>query len=265
MVPPFQGLDLFWVGVSQGVALGCHVPGLQPAHWSGAHNNRRVILFIFAPVAHPIAPHAGARHLERLRPRRKQARGMKIASASLRFILETPACHPLPHSCGLIFSHCREAGNQHVLLFASQFMVSRALCNSCLGSGANPFRVGDSSVWLTQASFLFPLDLFTELEPDDGSAAVPAAGSGGVSPPVRETGTGTVPEPAGGTPALRGSSKVRASLPSVSEPLTTSTERVAATPNLPAFNFIPKHFKAVLSDCSNPFRVDGSFGADYPA
>jgi len=37
----------------------------------------------------------------------------------------------------------------------------------------------------------------------DGSAAVSAAGSGSVSPPVRETGTGTVPEPAGGTPALR--------------------------------------------------------------
>ena len=42
-------------------------------------------------------------------------------------------------------------------------------------------------------------------EPARRSAAVSAAGSGGVSPPVRETGTGTVPEPAGGTPALRGS------------------------------------------------------------
>jgi len=40
-----------------------------------------------------------------------------------------------------------------------------------------------------------------------GSAAVSAASSGGVSPPVWETGTGTVPEPAGGTPALRGSWK----------------------------------------------------------
>ncbi len=42
----------------------------------------------------------------------------------------------------------------------------------------------------------------------DGSAAVSAAGSGGVSPPVRETGTGTGPEAAGGTPALRGSWRI---------------------------------------------------------
>jgi len=47
------------------------------------------------------------------------------------------------------------------------------------------------------------LDAYWEHEVRGGGATVSAAGSGGRSPPVREAGTGTVPEPAGGTPVLR--------------------------------------------------------------
>jgi len=69
-----------------------------------------------------------------------------------------------------------------------------------------------------------------------GNAVVSAAGFGGISPPVWKTGTGTVPEPAGGTPALRGSWRVFCSIRTCSPPINLLRGGRATMPLLTELN-----------------------------